>query len=197
MDYTQRRKEQAQRTESAILSTALALMREDGFEAVTVRDICKKAGITTGAFYHHFRSKEELFDKGFKPLDRYIAQALENQQSEDPAQRLEIVLRNYARFMEECGELAARYYQRRLANPDMVSLDATRNILRVMIDCFKQAKEQGVMVLRDDAEWTANFCYRHFRGVVIDWLLCKRTYSLLNKMMDEFALFERMLKGKK
>lgn len=197
MDYTERRKEQAQRTESAILNTALALMREDGFEAVTVRDICRKAGITTGAFYHHFRSKEELFDKGFEPLDRYIEKALENQLTEDPAQRLEIVLRNYARFMEECGELAAQYYQRRLANPDMVSLDATRNILRVMIDCFKQAKEQGAMVLRDDPEWTADFCYRHFRGVVIDWLLCKRTYSLLNKMMDEFTLFELMFKVKK
>ena len=43
MNYSERRKEQAQRTETAILDAALSLMREAGFDAVTVRDICKKA----------------------------------------------------------------------------------------------------------------------------------------------------------
>ncbi len=196
MNYSERRKEQAQRTESAILNAALTLMREDGFDSVTVRDICAKAGITTGAFYHHFQSKEELFDKGFGPLDQYISRALESNPSEDPAMRLKTILRFYAIFMEECGELAAQYYQRRLVNPNSTSLDATRNILRVMIDCFTQAKEQGMMILRDDPEWTADFCYRHFRGIVIDWLLSRREYSLQDKMMDEFSLLEFMVKTK-
>lgn len=195
MDYAQRRKEQSLKTETAILNAALALMRESGFETVTVRDICKSAGITTGAFYHHFQSKEELFDKGFAPLDQFVESALEQEPSEDPAQRLKTVLRSYALFMEDCGELAARYYQRRLANSEMESMDATRNILCVMVDCFEQAKEMGIEVLRDDPKWTAEFCYRHFRGIVIDWLLCRRSYSLLDKMMDEFALFELALKG--
>lgn len=196
MDYSQRRKEQAQRTETAILNTALSLMRENGFEAVTVRDICKTAGITTGAFYHHFQSKEDLFDKGFAPLDQYMANALKNEFEDDPAQRLKLILYNYAVFMETCGELAAQYYQRRLANPSTSSMDATRYIRSIMINCFEQAKERGFIVLRDDPEWTADFCYCHFRGVVIDWLLQKREYSLLDKMMDEYALFELMFKPK-
>lgn len=194
MDYSQRRKEQSQRTETTILNSALALMRENGFESVTVRDICKAAGITTGAFYHHFQSKEELFDKGFAPLDIYMEKALENQPEDDPAQRLKLILYNYAVFMETCGELAAQYYQRRLSNPSVSSLDATRNIRRIMISCFAQAKERGFQVLRDDPEWTADFCYCHFRGVVIDWLLNRRVYSLQDKMMEEYKLFELMFK---
>lgn len=192
MDYTQRRKEQAQKTESAILAAALTLMREDGFEAVTVRDICKKAGITTGAFYYHFKSKEDLFDKGFAPLDRYMENVLKNQPENDPAQRLKTILYHYALFMENCGKLAAQYYQRRLADPNMSSLDASRYIQRVLIDCFERAKEQGYLIPRDEPEWTADFCYCHFRGVVIDWLLRSREYSLLDKMMDDCALFELM-----
>ncbi len=189
MDYSERRKEQAQRTESAILQAALELMREDSFDTVTVRDICKKAGITTGAFYHHFQSKEDLFDKGFAPLDQYIRKALSEHPSEDPAVRLEIVLRSYAKFMEDCGELAGQYYQRRLICQDVVSIDASRSVRQMMVNCFQQAKEEGMIVLRDDPEWTADFCYRHFRGTVIDWLLARRTYSLIDKMMDEFELF--------
>lgn len=159
MDYAQRRKEKAQKTESAILTAALALMREDGFEAVTVRDICQKAGITTGAFYYHFQSKEDLFDKGFAPLDQYMESALKDQPADDPAQRLKAILCYYATFMEDCGKLTAQYYQRRLADPNMASMDASRYIRRVLIDCFAQAIEQGFSIPRDDPEWTADFCY--------------------------------------
>lgn len=67
MDYRQRRKEQAQQTEQAILQAAMELARENSFDKVSVRDICQRAGITTGAFYHHFRSKEDLLSRGFPP----------------------------------------------------------------------------------------------------------------------------------
>lgn len=196
MDYSQRRKEQAQRTETAILNAALTLMREKGYDTVTVRDICKAAGITTGAFYHHFQSKEELFDKGFAPLDEYMENAMKDEPANDPAVRLKLILSRYALFMEKSGELAARYYQRRLTNLSVSSIDSTRYIKSIMIDCFTKAQEQGFHVLRDDPEWTAEFCYCHFRGVVIDWLLCHREYSLPDKMMDEYSLFEKMFQPK-
>lgn len=196
MSYSERRKEQAQKTETAILNAALELMRQDGFEAVTVRDICKHAGITTGAFYHHFKSKEELFDKGFAPLDQFMGAVLENCQDEGPVARLRIVLDHYALFMENCGTLAAQYYQRRLGNPDTASLDPAHYIHSVLEDCFAQARKQGYHILRDDPAWTAEFCYCHFRGVVIDWLLRKREFSLQDRMREEFELFEEMFKAK-
>ncbi|MFQ7450473.1 MAG: TetR/AcrR family transcriptional regulator [Flavonifractor plautii] len=45
----------------------MELARENSFDKVSVRDICQRAGITTGAFYHHFRSKEDLLSRGFSP----------------------------------------------------------------------------------------------------------------------------------
>ena len=39
-----------------------------GFEKASLRVICKKAGLTTGAFYSHFSGKEELFDALVKPM---------------------------------------------------------------------------------------------------------------------------------
>ena len=75
MDYRERRKEQARQTEAAILQAALELARANSFDKVSVRDICQRAGITTGAFYHHFRSKEDLLSRGFAPLDRRMEEA--------------------------------------------------------------------------------------------------------------------------
>src|ERR1700682_4262499 len=43
-----------------LLDAALSLIRAKGYSATTVDDICQTAGVTKGAFFHHFRSKEEL-----------------------------------------------------------------------------------------------------------------------------------------
>lgn len=43
-----------------IVNEASRLFREHGFENVTVAEVMKAAGLTHGAFYAHFRSKEEL-----------------------------------------------------------------------------------------------------------------------------------------
>jgi TetR/AcrR family transcriptional repressor of nem operon len=52
-------KETAARHE-LIVKEASRLFRERGFENVTVGEIIKAAGLTHGAFYAHFDSKEEL-----------------------------------------------------------------------------------------------------------------------------------------
>jgi TetR/AcrR family transcriptional regulator, transcriptional repressor for nem operon len=43
-----------------IVKGASRLFRERGFENVSVAEVMKAAGLTHGAFYAHFRSKEEL-----------------------------------------------------------------------------------------------------------------------------------------
>jgi len=43
-----------------LLDAALSLLREKGFSATTVDDLCARAGVTKGAFFHHFKSKQEL-----------------------------------------------------------------------------------------------------------------------------------------
>lgn len=43
-----------------LLDAAQHLLREQGYEATSVDDLCRAAGVTKGAFFHHFRSKEEL-----------------------------------------------------------------------------------------------------------------------------------------
>ncbi len=59
----------------AILDAARAVFREMGFEAATVRDIIRRTGLSVGAFYNYYRSKEEvvaaLADDGarrFRPI---------------------------------------------------------------------------------------------------------------------------------
>lgn len=49
-------------TRNHILETAKQEFLEKGFQASSLRNIVKRAGVTTGAFYGYYKSKEELFD---------------------------------------------------------------------------------------------------------------------------------------
>ena len=43
-----------------LLDAAMQAIRTQGYSATSVDDICRAAGLTKGAFFHHFKSKEEL-----------------------------------------------------------------------------------------------------------------------------------------
>ncbi|PTR07254.1 MULTISPECIES: TetR/AcrR family transcriptional regulator [unclassified Novosphingobium] len=43
-----------------LLDAATKLIREKGFTATSVDELCAAAGVTKGAFFHHFASKEAL-----------------------------------------------------------------------------------------------------------------------------------------
>ncbi len=54
--------ETEQTTLNLILSAAMKEFLEKGFRAASLRSIVKAAGVTTGAFYGYFKSKEDLFE---------------------------------------------------------------------------------------------------------------------------------------
>ena len=51
-----------QTTLNRIFSAALQEFLEKGYQSASLRNIVKMAGVTTGAFYGYYKSKEELFE---------------------------------------------------------------------------------------------------------------------------------------
>lgn len=58
-----------------ILDAGKAEFTEKGFKSASLRSIVKNAGVTTGAFYGYFSSKEDLFDALVKePADFFMSE---------------------------------------------------------------------------------------------------------------------------
>jgi AcrR family transcriptional regulator len=53
--------QRSEETRTKIIEAAIKLFSGRGFNASSVDDICAEAGISKGAFYHHFESKRALF----------------------------------------------------------------------------------------------------------------------------------------
>lgn len=64
-----------------ILRTAEGRFAASGYDATGVNEICRAAGVSKGAFYHHFASKHDLFlellDSWLAALDAGFASAVQ------------------------------------------------------------------------------------------------------------------------
>lgn len=109
-----------------ILKAGIERFRTLGYNATTVDQICEDAGVTKGAFFHHFASKEEValacLDLWEKRSERFDDQA-PYRQIEDPVERLYHALDFYTCFfsneslvrsclvgttVQECSETSPR-----------------------------------------------------------------------------------------
>jgi len=74
-----RSKEDAEKTRATILETARQLFETQGFSETRVSQIVERAGITKGALFHYFKTKEELFRAVWEKLQGEMdAEAREN-----------------------------------------------------------------------------------------------------------------------
>ena len=67
---------QAQRRASTIAAIVIAageLFTARGFAATSIDDIASRAGVAKGAVYHHFDSKEQIFQRVFEQMTEALA----------------------------------------------------------------------------------------------------------------------------
>ena len=70
-----RRRSQAERSETTteqLIAAARRLFATKGFPATSIQEIVEEAGVTRGALYHHFASKEDLFEAVFDREQRAL-----------------------------------------------------------------------------------------------------------------------------
>ena len=77
------RREQKERTRTALLDAALRLLEGKSFGSLGLREVAREAGVVPTAFYRHFDSMEELglalIDDSFRTLRRMIRDARSQQ----------------------------------------------------------------------------------------------------------------------
>jgi TetR/AcrR family transcriptional repressor of nem operon len=83
--------EKVENAKESLVRAATNLMLRDGYVATTVDQICSAAGVTKGAFFHHFASKEALAEACLHHWPARMGDVLGTAPClaiEDPAQRV-------------------------------------------------------------------------------------------------------------
>lgn len=179
MKETTSRKQQAMETRIKILEIALELFKEKGMSAVKVTEICQTAGVSVGAFYHHFPSKESIIERGYQSIDAYIEENMKNRSFDYYSEKILCLFREANLVMEELGwKFIADVYKYTLTTGNKYTLSTDRFPYRFIQESLETGAKVGEFRRDIDSSRAAEFLMKLVRGITFDWCICEGSYSL-------------------
>jgi AcrR family transcriptional regulator len=151
-------KKAAERREE-ILQTARQLFYSHGYDATSVNMIIQQMGISKGAFYHHFKSKEELLDTLIQRFTDEIMIQLEpirNDPNLDALEKLNrIFMRSSILKLERFDFIVtlikAIYQSTNYLLRQKLNESSIASALPLMTEVLTQGKEEGVFCIEHPA----------------------------------------------
>src|SRR6266446_5965925 len=107
MTVKSRKEEQTEATRRALIKVARRLFSERGYAETATEEIVKRARVTRGALYHHFRDKQDLFKSVLHEEEQQLARKIATvaMKETDPWQRL---LAGSRAFLDACLDSAVQ-----------------------------------------------------------------------------------------
>lgn len=184
-------------TQQKLLDAVIQLTKEKRYESITVQDVCRVAGVSTGSFYHQFGSKDDMVLVASQKIDWLLTQPfLDSVQDLPPLTALDHLLRRYVCYVQdEIGPVLSQYYHVLLDHPDAARRDMDRAYGQKILALISQAIEQGDLPQDLEASYLANLIMRQIRGLFLDWLVKGGAYSLLDAYEKDFQMFLRLARA--
>lgn len=84
VEKRKKQQEKAALSRQKLIDVAAKLFREKTIDEVGVREIAAAADVTTGTFYYHFKSKDDILDKVYLDRDAEFGDILDRLAEESP-----------------------------------------------------------------------------------------------------------------
>ncbi|CAM3845559.1 HTH-type transcriptional regulator AcrR [Vibrio aerogenes CECT 7868] len=175
-----KRQQQAQKTRQHIYDIGLMLMQKNGYHATTVSQISKAANVSVGAFYHHFRSKEDILSQIYENADEYFLQEVKAriQAYKVPEQVVEF-FQYYADYNVRVGIDTMKV----LYHADNIwFLKKNRGMQQVLQSLLAEGQARNEVISGQTAEEISDFLFMSARGVVFNWCMLDGRNDLVRDM---------------
>ena len=180
-----RRKQQALDTRRKIFNTALNLIKEKGFNQVSVDDICTACGVSKGAFYHHFKSKLDIMSESEGLLNDMLENIQINESDDSIKEKLLILMGSILDVVEKSGVEVTRqltvvttsghYIEQENRNTFAIH---TRKLIQ---QSLTKAVEQGELSPEINKEASTEIIMTFLSGMIADWCIFDGAYSISEK----------------
>jgi TetR/AcrR family transcriptional regulator, transcriptional repressor for nem operon len=158
---------------TALLDAALKLIRQKGYDATAVDDLCREAGVTKGAFFHHFKSKEALAvaaTKYWTELTGQIFASAPYQLLDDPLDRLLAYVDFRAQLLEGRTLPESTCLLGTLAQEKFNSSPIIRDACLAGIDAHAQTVAEMIAAAKEryapDADWSPGSLALYTQAVI-------------------------------
>ncbi len=194
-----RTKEEAETTKQNILEAGLEVFSRKGYSATRVEDIAKQSRVTTGAIYHHFGGKSDLYtelvENNSAKANHFFLRIVE--EGGPPARLLRRLLVGLFQFAEEDREYRAVIELSvnkteavpELANLNAQILESRRQLAKYFSELIRQGIHAGEFrpsILPEDAGLAL---VGFINGVGLIWIQDQEHFSIKERAENLVDLF--------
>jgi TetR/AcrR family transcriptional regulator, transcriptional repressor for nem operon len=155
-----------------ILDAALMVIRAKGYAATTVDDLCAASDVTKGAFFHHFKSKDDLAvaaAEHWSKVTGVLFEAAPYHRRADPLQRVlgylefrkQLLTGNVAEFTCLVGTMVQETFE---SNPEIraaCEASISGHAAKIETDIAEAIQQRGLR-----GEWTAKSLALHTQAIL-------------------------------
>jgi TetR/AcrR family transcriptional regulator, transcriptional repressor for nem operon len=155
-----------------ILEAALMVIRAKGYAATTVDDLCVASHVTKGAFFHHFRSKDDLAVAAAEHWSKVTGELFEGapyHRHADPLQRVlgylefrkQLLTGDVAEFTCLVGTMVQETFASNPAIRAACEASISGHAAKIEADIAEAMQQRGLR-----AQWTAKSLALHTQAVL-------------------------------
>lgn len=150
-----------QRTRKLLRESMMALILEEGYDAISIQDITDKANLGRATFYLHFKDKDELL---LEVMDEFMAEFLDQvPQLSESQWRLEDT-----KAIAKLFDFAAEHYDLyRILIIGSGGITASRQLHRSIADNIEACIQKEIEELGAQPVVPPNFIANHFAGSLL------------------------------
>ncbi len=170
-------------TRQRIYDTALTLFMKRGYNKVTIDDICDKVGLTKGAFYAHFESKDQIVMERILAVDYYYRDNILPQVADltSATEKLLVFCRLFLAYMNELGKETVRSayhvqigYDKKLSSIIM----ERRELYKILEGFVLEGQKSGEFRIDLTSTQITQVLMHNIRGIVYNWCLPISKFSI-------------------
>lgn len=169
-------------TKEKIFQAAKRILQKNGYENLSIKNICEEAGVSNGSFYHHFKTKDDLLSYYIEDQPSMAPDLLDTPTNAEEAKFAIVgVYLNYAKYCKELGvDFIAGYYTPRnqALNPTIrterpypivtvqhyLETAASANVIRTKLPIEEIVTDIRMLVIGNVFEWAMTNGQADFEG---------------------------------
>lgn len=137
----------SQETKKKIFLAAKNILKKNGYESLSIKNICEEAGVSNGSFYHHFKTKDDLLSYYIEEQPSINPELLDTPSCLTDVKNAVIhVYLNYVKYCRELGvEFMANYYTPKNQSLNPLKRTARSYPIVTVREYLQQSMEAGII----------------------------------------------------
>lgn len=186
-----KQQKKSKETKERIFQAAKRILQRDGYEQLSIKNICEEAGVSNGSFYHHFKTKDDLLSYYIEDQPVIDPSHLDlPKNAEDAKNAIVYVYLNYVKYCRELGvDFLAGYYTPKNQALNPVSRTERSYPILTVQSYLEKAVQAGVITLTHSLEEITTDIRMIVIGNVFEWSMRDGAVDFEGNMSRSLSIY--------